>query len=706
MLIFQFSHLGSFLARLVLSAALVTVWLPLENAHSRPSPVLSTGINVTSLSDPGTGGCDLNECTLREAILFTNGDATEDWIKLAVNGTITLTSALPAITDDLTIDGSGRVLSVDGAGAFRVFSATAPITLTTLTIRNGLASGANGGGAFFGSTAVLSDVVVSNNIANAALAGGVFFAGPATVTASTFTGNRAGSAGGAYFQSAAVVSDTTFITNTATTGPGGGAYFEQSVTVTNSDFVDNSGGSAGGGALFRGTSILTNVSFVSNRSPAGYGGGAALGGTGSVVTDSLFEGNSANTDGGGLALADTGAGASVTLSANRIWHNSSQSGGAGLSLNAGTSASLDNNIFAANVLLTPASGTEIAVAGANSQLTGRHNTLASAAPASGTALSAGAGAIGQTVVLTNTIFDGYAVGVSAGPFSPTVVLDGVLWSSVSTPTQGTGITANYAVTGSAAFTNPLLRNYHLTGASAAIDTGQNTALSVDFEGDARSVGASGLLPDLGADEYLGVPPAPPSAIDDTATTPEDMPVTVNVLANDTDPNNDTLVVSAIGTPISGQVTLSSTIAIVYTPTLNFSGTDVFTYTVTDSTYTDTGTITITVSPINDAPTISDVSDITLTVGTSSGALPFSVGDVESGGALTVTAASGNLTLVPNLGLVVAGSGVSRTVTVTPAAGRAGQATITLTVSDNQAAIAQSSFVVVVYSRIHLPLINR
>jgi CSLREA domain-containing protein len=692
--------------RLCLAIALVVSWLHVEDAPLGPRQASALdGINVTSLSDPGTGLCDMAECTLREAIQLANNTAGADWIKLAVNGTITLTAALPDITDATTIDGSGRTLRVDGAGAFRVFSSTAPITVTTITVQNGMAATGHGGGAYFGVAAVLTNVNFSHNtVTDTQNGGGAFFAGPATVTGGVFAGNSSGNAGGgAYFQSTAVVSGTTFVTNTAPQADGGGAYFGQTAWVTNASFDGNTSDAAGGGAYFANTGIVTNARFIVNQSQSGSGGGAAMGGAGSVVTGSLFEGNIAKVHGGGLLLADVGAGATMTLTANRIWQNSSEAGGGGLYLDAGANASLDNNILAANSVLAQAIGSEISVGGAGAQLTGRHNTLASAAPPSGVALNAGVGGLGQTIALTNTIFAGYAVGVAAGPFSPTIVLDGLLWSSVTTPTQGAGMTVTNATTGSAAFTNPLLRNYHLTDASDAIDEGVSTGLSLDFEGDPRSIG---LGPDHGADEHLALPQAAPEPVDDTASTLEDTPVSVNVLANDVDPNNDTLTISTVGLPNNGQATLSGTLAINYTPTLNFSGTGVFTYSVTDNVFTRTATVSVTVMPVNDAPTISDVSDITLTLNPSTGALPFTVGDVESGGAVTVTALSNNLLLVPNANILLGGSGSNRTVTVTRTASGAGVATIVLTVQDDQAATAANSFVVIVYRRILIPFVRR
>jgi hypothetical protein len=119
-----------------------------------------------------------------------------------------------------------------------------------------------------------------------------------------------------------------------------------------------------------------------------------------------------------------------------------------------------------------------------------------------------------------------------------------------------------------------------------------------------------------------------------------------------------------------------------TPAANLSGMSTITLTVSDGTYTTSDTFLLTVEAVNDAPTISDVTDKQTNHATSTGAIPFTVGDVETAaGSLTVTRASSNTTLVPLANVVLGGSGENRTVTITPAANQAGTATITLTVSD-------------------------
>lgn len=96
---------------------------------------------------------------------------------------------------------------------------------------------------------------------------------------------------------------------------------------------------------------------------------------------------------------------------------------------------------------------------------------------------------------------------------------------------------------------------------------------------------------------------PPVAVDDTATTAEDTPINIDVKANDSDPDEDTLTVTAVTQPASGGVvTINSNGTVRLVPAANFSGTVTFTYTISDGTVTRTATVTVTVTPVNDPPT--------------------------------------------------------------------------------------------------------
>jgi len=96
----------------------------------------------------------------------------------------------------------------------------------------------------------------------------------------------------------------------------------------------------------------------------------------------------------------------------------------------------------------------------------------------------------------------------------------------------------------------------------------------------------------------------PVAGNDTATTSEDVPVTVNVLTNDRDVNGDSLTITGLEGVTQGVATWSGAF-VTYTPTLNFNGTAVFTYVVTDGALPVRARITITVNPVNDPPAAVD-----------------------------------------------------------------------------------------------------
>ncbi|RMH29679.1 MAG: tandem-95 repeat protein, partial [Planctomycetota bacterium] len=97
----------------------------------------------------------------------------------------------------------------------------------------------------------------------------------------------------------------------------------------------------------------------------------------------------------------------------------------------------------------------------------------------------------------------------------------------------------------------------------------------------------------------------PVAEDDSATTDEDTPVTVDVLGNDSDPDGDPLTVTAASSP-DGTVTINPDGTLTFTPDENFTGDATISYTVDDGNGgTDTATVTVTVGAVNDPPVAVD-----------------------------------------------------------------------------------------------------
>ncbi len=123
-------------------------------------------------------------------------------------------------------------------------------------------------------------------------------------------------------------------------------------------------------------------------------------------------------------------------------------------------------------------------------------------------------------------------------------------------------------------------------------------------------------------------------------------------------------------------------------------------TVTDSSNaTATTTFTVTVG----APTISNIPNQITPTNVPLSGVAFSVADAETPGSLVITTTSGNTNLLPNANIAVVGSGLNRTLTLTPAANQAGFSLVTVTVSDGTQS-ASDTFILTVFPKLGL-LIN-
>ena len=103
----------------------------------------------------------------------------------------------------------------------------------------------------------------------------------------------------------------------------------------------------------------------------------------------------------------------------------------------------------------------------------------------------------------------------------------------------------------------------------------------------------------------------PAAADDSFSTPQDQVLSVpagGVLANDQDPDGDTLTTVLATGPANGTLTLNGDGSFDYAPSTGFHGTDSFTYAASDGqAASNPATVTITVDPVNHAPVEGDDS---------------------------------------------------------------------------------------------------
>src|SRR6185436_6489252 len=104
---------------------------------------------------------------------------------------------------------------------------------------------------------------------------------------------------------------------------------------------------------------------------------------------------------------------------------------------------------------------------------------------------------------------------------------------------------------------------------------------------------------------------PPVAADDTASTPEDTPVMIAPLVNDTDPDGDTLTIVSASSA-NGAVSIMSGTNLFFTPATNYNGIAIVNYTISDGNGgTDSAVVIVTITPVNDPPVA--VNDVATTM---------------------------------------------------------------------------------------------
>ena len=166
---------------------------------------------------------------------------------------------------------------------------------------------------------------------------------------------------------------------------------------------------------------------------------------------------------------------------------------------------------------------------------------------------------------------------------------------------------------------------------------------------------------------------------------------LNVLANDSDPDGDTLTITAVATPQHGTATISAN-RIIYTPTAGYNGTDRFIYTISDGkgeTAFATVTITIPAVVVNQPP-VATKDSYTVDQNSSNNSLNVLANDTDpDGDALAITGVT-----APAHGTAVV---LNNRVSYTPTAGYIGVDTFTYSISDGKGGTASAAVTMTVQS---------
>ena len=181
--------------------------------------------------------------------------------------------------------------------------------------------------------------------------------------------------------------------------------------------------------------------------------------------------------------------------------------------------------------------------------------------------------------------------------SPTAAIAG---APASDPDPGDRAKLAYTLSG------PDADLFTIDGAAGQIRVGSGTVL--DYETPPRSYSVtvaaadpSGARDDITVTIEVTDVNEAPLAREDTAAAVEDTAVVIAVLANDTDPDSDTLTAAVRDAPLHGRVTPQADKTLLYTPNGDFNGNDIFTYTATDGRLTNETTVIVTVAEVNDQP---------------------------------------------------------------------------------------------------------
>jgi CSLREA domain-containing protein len=251
----------------------------IEKLEDRSTPAL---ITVTSLAD-ALSGPDDGQITLREAIQAANRDVSIDGstagagadtiqfdegiaggiVDLQLIGGTTLGRNAFEITSDITIQGSGETIKIQGpnepilgGGGIRLFyvSSTGRLALSQVTLANGLAVGGDGGTNFGG-----GGFGGGGGGGGGGMGGAIFNEGVLSISASTLTGNTAHGGNGGNGAEDIGAADSGG-------GGGGGGIGGGGGNVLKHNPPGGHGGAGGGGTYGHG-----------GNAPGGTGGGGGSG---------------------------------------------------------------------------------------------------------------------------------------------------------------------------------------------------------------------------------------------------------------------------------------------------------------------------------------------------------------------------------------------------------------------------------------------
>jgi predicted outer membrane repeat protein len=406
-----------------------------------------------------------------------------------------------------------------GGGLYASVGST--LTLESVSVLSNSATGL-GGGIYVGSRLAISNSNIQNNSGGSG--GGLYTDGKLEMTLVNVVSNSASTGGGVFVNNAeAHIVGGSFELNVSTNGSGGGlnvaagdVYLEYPIFINNAAYglTAGSGGGAhfgdghigvmsgyfdgnyaemSGGALDKINSGGLDVGYVcfygNGSASAAVGGGAIHSSSPLTVTQSCFDSNTSLNLGGAI-FADN---APALVAQTKFVNNQANSGG-GVYLNGPFGGRIENSLFARNLVTN--TGTALYL-DSNGSISVTHNTIGDVIinPSPAIAVNAGLVTIQDTIVASHSI----GISVTAG----SVFQDYNLFFHNIQPVGGPIVNGTHNLNGQdPRFYDPFSDDYHLGAGSAAINSGVDAGVTIDYDWDPRPLlGAF----DIGYDESHNSP---------------------------------------------------------------------------------------------------------------------------------------------------------------------------------------------------------
>jgi hypothetical protein len=590
-------------------------------------------------------------CTLGEAIQAANTDTAvdgcpagnaDDIIELAA-GTYVLAqvdnntggaNGLPSITSPMAINGGGATITrstADGTPDLRIFHVASggSLELTNITLSNGRVYSGN------------------NSTSRGA---GIYNAGTLAIINSSLTGHFAGSGAAIYNEGPMTLQDVTLSGNTAVSS--GGGIYNCALSTISGGLIEFNVASSGGGIFNQCNSLTITNTTIADNTASNNGGGLANNGNSVTVTNSIFQdnngpvGSSINADfsGSGARLVTVGNSCIMDRSASAVNRTAQWA-----------SANLTNNWWGSTT--GPggsAPGYGSTVRGWNMATETYRYTPFLTAPILTCGIFPPSG-LNQTLYIAPET--GVNFKLSAVDGAPPYTFGGV------------STTSNGSVSGSA----PNL-TYTPNAGFSGVDT-------ITFEvTDASSNSGSGTI-------TINVA-APLVASELTLTTNYQTARSVILGAGG---GRSPFTFTVTTNPTNGLLSGTAP-ALTYTPNGGFTGTDTFTYSVTDANgSTDSGSVTIAVGgPLianNQTVTTFEGTALPLILSAAGGTPPYRYGSFSTTpNGVVIGSGNGRLTYVPRDGFVGTDS---FTFIATDAANATASGTITIIVSNTEVNVSSS-----------------